>query len=256
MSTAVSTVYRFPTERGGRDTISGNLLQLYGVSGESHEDSVLKAIEQFTKRLAVDVDETANTVTIKVSADWPTLAEQIDRLLLDQVNKFNVEQLQSQASAERHFIEGRIGQAQSELDSAENRLRQFLETNRSYQNSPRLQFEQQRLQARLDLRQQVYTTLAQLYEQARIAEVRNTPVITVIDLPEGSAVRHRHIVRNSILGLLVGLLFGIGLAFAMEYVKEEQLRKPDEYTEFARLRQALWQRIAPRRLLGRVSSEK
>ena len=95
MSNAVATVYRFPTERGGRDTVSGNLLELYGVSGKSHEDSVLRAIEEFKKRLTVDVDETANTVTINVSAEWPTLAEQIDRLLLDQVNKFNVEQLQS-----------------------------------------------------------------------------------------------------------------------------------------------------------------
>jgi len=252
MSKSVTTVYRFPTERGGRDTIAASLLQLYDVNGKSHEDSVLRAIEKFKNRLTVDVDETANTVTIKVEADWPTLAEQIDRLLLDQVNRFNVEQLQSQASVERAFIEGRMSQAQSELDSAEVRLRRFLEANKTYQSSPRLLFEQQRLQARLDLRQQVYTTLAQSYEEARIAEVRGTPVITIIDAPEGSAVRHRHIVRNSILGLFVGIILGIALAFGMEHVQEEKLRNPDEYLEFARLRRAVWQRIAPRRLLGRV----
>src|SRR6266516_5898550 len=119
LTTAVETLYRFPTKYDGRDTVSGTLLQLYDVGGKSHADSVLRAAEVLTKRLSVDVDETANTVTIKVSADWPALAEQINRVLVDQVNTFNVEQLQSQASAERRFIEGRMGKAQAQLDSAE-----------------------------------------------------------------------------------------------------------------------------------------
>ena len=252
LTTAVETLYRFPTNPDGRDTVSGTLLRLYDVSGKSQADSVLRAIEVLTKRLTVDVDETANTVTIKVSADWPALAEQINRVLLDQVNRFNVEQLQSQASAERRFIEGRMGEAQRELDSAEDRLRSFLEKNRTYQTSPRLQFDQQRLQAGVDLRRQVYTTLAQSYEQARITEVRDTPVITVIDSPERSAVRHRHIVRNGILGLFLGFILAVGLAFGVEYVQQERLRNPEDYSEFARLLRTAWQRMARWLVLARA----
>jgi uncharacterized protein involved in exopolysaccharide biosynthesis len=244
LTKAVETLYRFPTDAGARDTVSGTLLQLYRVSADTHADSVLRAVEVLRKRLDIDVDETANTVTINVSADWPLLAEQINGVLLDQVNMFNVDELKSQASAERHFIEGRMREAQSELDSAEDRLRTFLEKNRTYQTSPRLQFDVQRLQAQVELRRQVYTTLAQSYEQARIAEVRETPVVTVIDAPKGSAIRHRHIVRNGILGLLFGFALGIGLAFGMEYVQQERVRNPEDYSEFARLRRAAWQRIA------------
>ena len=252
LTKAVETLYRFPTSHDGRDTVSGTLLQLYDVSGTSRADSVLRAVELLTKHLSVDVDETANTVTIEVWADWPALAERINRVLLDQVNRFNVEQLQSQASEERRFVEGRMSQAQADLDSAENRLRTFLENNRTYQSSPRLQFEQQRLEARVELRRQVYTTLAQSYEQARIAEVRDTPVLTVIDAPEGSAIRHRHIVRNGILGLLFGLVLGIGLAFGMEYVQHERVRNPEDYSEFAQLRRAAWQRVASLALVRRA----
>ncbi len=252
LTTAVETPYRFPTNENARDTVSGTLLQLYDVGGKSHADSVLRAVEVLTKRLSVDVDETANTVTIKVSADWPALAEQINRVLVDQVNTFNVEQLQSQASAERRFIEGRMGKAQAQLDSAEDRMRRFLEENRTYQSSPRLLFDQQRLQAGVDLRRQVYTTLAQSYEQARIAEVRDTPVITVIDSPERSAVRHRHIVRNSILGFFLGFVLAVGLAFGVEYVQQERLRNPEDYSEFARLLRTAWQRMARWLVLARA----
>src|SRR5207249_6424593 len=131
LTKAVETVYRFPTGPGASDTVSGTLLQLYRVSADTHADSVLRAIEVLRKRLNIDVDETANTVTIEVSADWPLLAEHINGVLLDQVNMFNVDELKSQASAERRFIEGRMGEAQSELDSAEDRLRTFLENNRT-----------------------------------------------------------------------------------------------------------------------------
>ncbi len=45
-------------------------------------------------------------------------------------------------------------------------------------------FEHDRLERPVSMRQELVTAMAQAYEQARVDEVRNTPVITVIDQPE------------------------------------------------------------------------
>lgn len=251
MTQAVEHQYSIHTGGGPEGTAVGTLIDLYRVSGRSHDDQVLRAVTKLQGQMSIDVDETANTVTLKVKARWPDLSEQINRVLIDAVNHFNVTQAQTQAGVERRFVEGRLAAAQVSLDSAENSLRDFLEQNRSVQNSPRLVFEQQRLQARVDLRQGLYTSLAQSYEQARIAEVRDTPVITVIDVPEASAERHRHILRNGVLGLVVGVVLGIGLAFMKEYANRDRNDSPEEYLEFVRLRAKLWQSLRPARFLGR-----
>jgi len=91
---------------------------------------------------------------------------------------------QSQAAAERGFTEERMAEAQEELRAAENELQRFLQNNRQFQNSPELVFQHDRLQRRVAMRQQVYTSLVQSYEQARIDEVPNTPVITVVEYAE------------------------------------------------------------------------
>src|SRR5207244_4476199 len=101
-------------------------------------------------------------------------------------------------------LEGRSQEALTELRTAEQAMQDFLVRNRQYQNSPPLQFEASRLQRRIDLTQQVYTNLVQAYEQARVAEVRNTPVLTIIDKPEGSAQPSVRLRTLGILGVLLG----------------------------------------------------
>lgn len=232
LSKVVLSTYAFPIGRG-RDS-SGTLIGLMGHGGRSRDDSVLKAVTRLRDQVTVKDDQSTGIVTVTVPSDWPEVAVQINRRIIDLVNQFNVEQLQSQAGAERKFVESRMVMAQAALDSAEDGLRAFLERNKTYQTSPRLVFEEQRLQARVDLRQQVYTTLAQSYEQARIAEVRNTPQITVIDPPEGSAERKRHLARNTVLGLIGGMMFGLLAVLVRFYASQEQFENPLEVGEFRR----------------------
>ena len=73
------------------------------------------------------------------------------------------------------------------------------------------------LQREVMLRQSVLTTLVQSYEQARISEVRDTPVITVLYTPFVPAgpddLRLELVVA---LGLLAGGMAGIIFAFLIE----------------------------------------
>jgi uncharacterized protein involved in exopolysaccharide biosynthesis len=70
-----------------------------------------------------------------------------------------------------------------EKRQAEDELQAFLQRNRDFRSSPQLSFAYDRLADNVSLRQQLYTAVAQAYEQARIEEVRDTPVITVVEAP-------------------------------------------------------------------------
>jgi uncharacterized protein involved in exopolysaccharide biosynthesis len=167
---------------------------------------------------------------------------------------------QSQASAERKFTEARLAEGAEELRIAENRLQGFLQGNREFGGSPALGFERDRLNREVAMRQQIYTSLAQAYEQAKIDEVRESPVITVLNPPiEPARPDPRGLVSRGLAGIVLGGMLGIFFALLRTYLARTRELDPDDFGEFAELsRQTLddlkrpWKPAA--RLFGRQPS--
>ncbi len=253
LSDLAGTEFRFAKKRGGSDTLSGSFMALYEITGRTPEERLLSAVRTLDKQVSAGSDPATGTVVVSVTARWPQLAEQMNRRLLNLVAEFNLSTRRSQAGAERQFLEARSHDALTELRAAEQTMEDFLVRNRTYQDSPRLQFQVTRLQRRIDHAQQVYTTLIQSYEQARIAEVRNTPVTTLIDTPEGSAQPSIRLRTVAILGVVLGALLAGLLAFAADYARRARVENPAEYEEFASLRRAVLDGLSPRVMARRLS---
>jgi uncharacterized protein involved in exopolysaccharide biosynthesis len=191
---------------------------------EINEDTDALRERETIKRLRDDVlsvqtGRETGVVTLDVKTKWPDLSQEIARRLLDEVARFNLQTRRSQAAAERVFIEERVDSARNALTDAESAMQSFLLANRQWDNSPDLSFQHDRLDRDISLRQQVYTTLVQSFEQARIAEVRDTPVITVLQepfLPPPDDTRMLLIVA---LGVVLGGMAGVVLAFIVEAMK-------------------------------------
>jgi uncharacterized protein involved in exopolysaccharide biosynthesis len=128
------------------------------------------------------------------------------------VNDFNLKRRQTQAGAEREFDLRRAQASLDSLRSAEAALAEFRATNIDFSRSPRLATREAELQRRVSLAQQIYTTVAQRYELANIEAVRNTPVVTVIDAPEGLVEARPRYTAAIVLGAFV---FGLTLAAAL-----------------------------------------
>ena len=111
--------------------------------------------------------------------------------------------------------------AQDELRDAEAGLESFLQRNRRYQDSPQLVVEFGRLQRRVELRQQVANSLSQAFEQSRIEEVRNTPVVTIVERPEGAAKPARTLRQAALVGGVLGGLATLGFIFALELLRAQ-----------------------------------
>ena len=185
------------------------------------------------KVISVSVGQVTGIVTVSLRTDEPELSAAIGRRLLDLISDFDRETRRSQASAERGFAEGRLEQLLVELSTAEDSLKAFLVENRQFFNSPQLTFEHDRLRRQVDMRQELVTGMAQAYEQARIEEVRNTSVITVIDQPEPPALPDsRYKLLKLLLGLTVGLMAGLGVAVIRELGERAKNEESEAYDEF------------------------
>lgn len=214
------------------------LVELWGGDGNERQ-RVSRAVAQLSERVGVSTNLEANVITVRVRADRPELAAQVNRRLLDLVNEHNLTKRQHRARAEREFVEERLQEVGAQLAAAETALERFLTQNRTYESSAALRFEASRLQRQIDLNQQVYTSLSQASVQASLDEVRNTPVVTVIDPPEASVRRVGgtivYYARNILFGLVLGTLIGMLVALWRDYVARLAIARPDA---LARLREA------------------
>jgi len=244
----------------GPKASAGGLIELYDIEADSYEQSREAAVEVLRDAISVRTDPRPGLVRLSVTAQWAPLAEQIAQRMLVLVNKFDLESRRTQAAAEREFIEGRVDQGKAALREAENALQQFLQQNQGFRTSSGLSFQHDRLQRVVLMQQQVYTSLVQWYERAKIDEVRNTPVITLVELPH-LPVRpdRRGLILKGLLAIAVGALLGVLLAFGRDYVWQSQQREQEDFEQFVSLRKEMtlevwrvWGWVArPFRWLGR-----
>jgi uncharacterized protein involved in exopolysaccharide biosynthesis len=185
---------------------------------------------------------------VAVTTEWPGVSAALGDAVVAEVNRFNNAIRRSQASAEREHVEGQLELARTELRVAEAELRGFLEANRQWQNSPELRFEHDRLQREVLMRQELYTSLNQAFQQARISEVRNTPVINVIQEPfEPALPESRGLLLKLALGLVLGGMLGLFvglLRHAGAPDREEDREAWREVREFVDdVRRGRWRRV-------------
>jgi len=192
------------------------LAALLHISGSSEALVLEKTLRALRTRVIFSTVATRTTgvVSVRVRTRFPNASLEVANRLLQGVNQFNLVTRQSQAAEERRFTEGRLDAARTSLRAAEDALERFLRTNRQLDNSPGLSIERDRLQRDVVLRQQIVTGLAQHYEDARVREVRDTPVITVIEkptLPVEPDPRGRVgiLVGGTAIGLLVGIVMAL-----------------------------------------------
>jgi uncharacterized protein involved in exopolysaccharide biosynthesis len=210
-------------DAGARETYSGEpfrgtLVEYLGAEAKTTPDRERDAMKRFARKvLIVDVDRPTGVVHLTVRTKNRQLSALVARRLLDLVNEFNLRRRQTQAGAEREFDARRARSSLDSLRATEAALADFRASNIDFSRSPRLEAREGELQRRVSLAQQIYTTVAQRYELASIEAVRNTPVITVLDAPEGLVeAQPRHTGAIVIGALGVGFVIACGIALGME----------------------------------------
>jgi uncharacterized protein involved in exopolysaccharide biosynthesis len=185
------------------------LLDILDIKADNPAKRTTRGIVALDQIIGQSISDRTGIMTITATTEWPSLSQQIAKRLLVRLNEFNLHTRQRQAGEERRFTEDRLRQAQAALNTAEERLLSFVQSNRSFQSSSELSVQRDRLTREVQLQQSVVGTLAQSYEEIRMREVRDTPVITVIEEPSPPADPNpRGRVKRGLLGIVLGGLFG------------------------------------------------
>jgi uncharacterized protein involved in exopolysaccharide biosynthesis len=214
LDTVVGTTYDTATDGKTRPT---SLLDVFKAKGSDSAQRTVNAEKKLRQHLSGSVGKQTGVVNITISTPDPVLSKLVAQRILTAINAFNLQKRQSRASAERKFTEERLASARSDLLDAENALQHFQQQNRVYNTAPRLSFEQDRLSREVQNRQQIVNVLSESFEQAKIDEVRDTPVITVLDMPETAPAPNP---RGLLTKLIFALLFGAVCGALASWVQE------------------------------------
>jgi uncharacterized protein involved in exopolysaccharide biosynthesis len=202
---------------GRRAPLSEYLLE----GGDNTPSGADKAVAKLRSSMTVTIDEWAGIIRFSVKTKHADLSRQVAERVLEEVHAYNRTVRQSNAGTERRFVEERLAAGQADLRAAEDDLVNFLRANRNFESSPELVFAHRRLFQEVERQQQVVALLTQAFEHARIEEVRNTPVISILELPVGPAQPDpRGRLRSLMLLALLSGLMGLGAAFFAAWIRE------------------------------------
>ncbi|MEO7239163.1 MAG: hypothetical protein ABIZ96_11165 [Gemmatimonadales bacterium] len=220
-----------PDDKGGKATRP--LLQILKIEGDTPPRRMEAGLLALADATSLTPDRRTGVLSLKVTLRDPDLAAQVANRMVEELNKFNVERRRSQSGEERIFTERRLHELQKELADAEDELVRFLRRNRQFSEYSVASVGARSLERKVQLKQEVLATMARSYEEARINEVRDTPVLTVIDPAEPPAWKSFPRRTISVLaGLIVGLVVGIGLAYLAEARRRVRPETRPDYREF------------------------
>jgi uncharacterized protein involved in exopolysaccharide biosynthesis len=219
-------------KNGGIDSMS--LLGILKIKGLDRTDSLERGVRKLRALIHVGVDNATGIVNLGVDARYPALAAAVANRMVAYLNDFNSRYRQSQARERRKFTEQRAADAEAQLRQTEAAVKSFYERNRGWQESPQLAFEENGLRRQVDIGREVYLTLRREYEAARIEEVNDTPVITVIDAAVPPRKRsHPRRAAWVVSALVFGMVVSLGWAVGAGYAERAQREQEPDYREFS-----------------------
>jgi len=182
------------------------------------------ALEKLTEQISV-TEEESGLIIISVLMEEPQLAADISNFIARYIKDYISEIMLLHSSKHRKFIEERLENSKLELSLSEEQLTQFRKKHPFAMDTPDLQLQRGRLIRNVEVNQQVYITLRQQYEMARIDELKETPVINILDKGQISMKKEKPRLGLIILSsLILGFSLTFFSIFSMMIYKEYKLR--------------------------------
>jgi len=162
-------------------------------------------------------------LSVYVLMEEPKLAADLSNFIYKAIVELTFNISSSHVGIYRKFIEKRRADTIVELEKAEEELTKFRERNRTITNSPQLQLELERLMREVQIQTEIYITLQQQFELAKIEEIKETPSIVILDeavppLYKDQPKRKIMVIKAFIIGIILGTM----LAMVKIFVKNKE----------------------------------
>ena len=227
----------YPVAAKQYKTVTGEtktLAQIYAIEETDPRVAVAKAGDRLIEDVSSSIYSRSGVVGLFVKSSDPLVARQLAQNILTELDAFGGARRHRQRTEERAFVETLLSDARARLARAEEAQSAFLRLNREYENSPTLRLQFERLSRAVQNEQEVYTSLVQTYEQAKIEEERDPTTINIVEPPDMPTQPEREAaLREILLGLAAGSLIGIIIAFLKQRAAEVRSFATSGYVRFS-----------------------
>lgn len=172
-------------------------------------------LRNLRERISASMDSETGAVTIGVKMQDPVIAADVADEVVQNLSDYIIEKRTEKARRDVEFIDERVKEAKQRFEEAQQELAVFNDANRG-QLTAMARTEEQLLQSRYDLAFNIYNSLAERLEEARIKLQEETPVVTIM---EPAAVPDRRSEPKRTLILIAFTLFGIIVGIGVVFVK-------------------------------------
>tara|TARA_Y100000590_G_scaffold122400_1_gene140070 strand:- start:11 stop:1438 length:1428 start_codon:yes stop_codon:yes gene_type:complete len=177
---------------------------------------------------------------IEVKAAEAVFARDLATVVIEELEKLNRYYKSKRTSDKIVFINNRINSVKNDLLMSEKNLKSFNEQNRQI-SSPALELEQERLARDVEVQKNIYMTLKQQLELAKIEEVQEASILQVLDEPQTPLNPvNINVFSTVVLGAFAGLGLGVLLGFGRSYFNNSNI---DERKKLRRVRNFIKKKI-------------
>jgi uncharacterized protein involved in exopolysaccharide biosynthesis len=210
-------------------------------------------IEYFThlalnRAMTTSIDARIKSLDISVKVNDPLIAAELMNAIVEELDSYNKLYRNNKAKSNREFVEKRLKDTGDSLAKYEEALRLFREENRQVTQSPMLMLRQQRLVRKMNVSEELYLLLTKEYETTKIQEVRDTPVLDIIEMAKPLPVKSGPVKRKVLMVVFfLSLATGLSVLLISEQIKKSgtiaRLRQLEGYRVMSRDIAAVFKRL-------------
>ena len=182
------------------------LIPFFSDGNDPEKSQLFKGMEQLGDLITV-AESGTGLIEVSVLMEEPQLAADIANYISDFVKDFVSYEQGKEAKRNLEFIKNQLINSKDDLEYSEKELTQFKEKF-SYTN-PSLDEIRGRLKRNIESNLQVYITLRQQYELAKIEEARDLLMVTILDEAEAPVLKKKPQRKLIVIG---GIITGFFLS--------------------------------------------
>jgi len=191
--------------RSGKQKSEGTSIDPYNLTRREE-----RIYARLRGRTIINVDKKTGVITAGVTLQDPVLATVVADSLVKKLERFVINYRTTKAKQDYDFAAEMLAGAKQGYYEAQNRYAQYVDRNKNIVLES-VRIEQERLNNELTLAFNVYSTLAQQTETARLNVQEQTPSVTIIEparVPAGKSNTSRIVILlvSSLIGLFLGSL--------------------------------------------------
>jgi uncharacterized protein involved in exopolysaccharide biosynthesis len=159
-----------------------NLVRFWEIDKKDLGEEFEAAYTRLRGGLNASFDMKSSMVIVTLDMTEPELAANVLNTIVGQLDNFMRTKRTSNAQEQRKWIDVRLKEVDGDLRVAEERLKEFREKNRRVSDSPELMLEQDRFAREVQINSTVFIELKKQLELAKIEEIKNIPIINILDV--------------------------------------------------------------------------